>query len=296
MKIGFIFAGQGQQFLYMGQDLVDEYKSAHTLYKQAEAILGYDLLNLDQDKLNQTQYTQPALFVLGVVLDTILKQHNVNPNIVAGLSLGEYNALYSAGVFDFETGLKLIEKRAKLMSEAFELKETSMAACVRTDRETVASLIKDTGIEICNVNTYSQIVIGGYTKDLEVLLPILKQNKVRALPLKVSCVSHMSLLKEASEDFGKILETVEFKIPKIKFINNVDAMIQEDNFKDSLKRQISQKTELALSIQKMIDMDVTRIIEVGPKNTISKFVKEINKDIETFNVYDINTLKEYYHE
>ncbi|HZJ87401.1 MAG TPA: ACP S-malonyltransferase, partial [Erysipelothrix sp.] len=261
MKIGFIFAGQGQQFLYMGQDLVKEYDIAQNLYTQAHKVLGYDVLHLDKEKLNQTKYTQVALFVLSCVLNDILKDKGIKPNVVAGLSLGEYNALYSAEVFDFETGLKLIQKRAKLMHDAFEPYETGMAACLRTDRDTITKVLENTEIEICNVNTPSQIVIGGNTAKLDEVLVKLKKEKIRAIKLRVSSVSHMSLLKNESEKLKDILTNVSFNKPRFKFINNVEAKFQTEHFEDTLARQISENTELALSIQKMIDEGIDTILE-----------------------------------
>ncbi len=293
MRIGFIFAGQGQQFLYMGQDLAQNYKTAQKIYTRAESIVEYDVLSLDQEKLNQTEYTQVALYVLSCALNDVLKEQGIEPSMVAGLSLGEYNALYSADVFDFETGLKLIQKRAKLMQDAFEPYETGMAACLRTDRHTIEKLLENTDVEICNVNTPSQIVIGGRSKDLDEVLKTFKENKIRAIKLKVSSVSHMSLLSKESEALKKILDEIEFNEPSVPFINNVDATFQTKDFSESLSRQISENTELAQSIQLMIDEGIQSILEIGPKNTITKFVKEIDPSIQTFNIYDENTLKEW---
>ncbi len=292
MKIGFIFAGQGQQFLYMGKDLAETYPSAKALYLEAQEILGYDVLNLDEEKLHQTEYTQPALFTLGVVLDTVLKEKGITPDMVAGLSLGEYNALVSAEILDFKQALQVIQKRARLMSQAFEPFETAMAACVRTDRQSIEDALKGTNIEVCNVNTPSQIVIGGKKDELDAVVQDLKAQKIRALMLKVSTVSHMSLLKDETKKLKEIIAPLNFSKPKVPFINNVEAKIQDDNFADTLSRQISEPTLMADSIQKMLDEGVDTIIEVGPKNTIVKFVREINKEIDTFNVYDQETLKE----
>ena len=291
MKYGFVFAGQGQQFLYMGQDLC-VYPSVQKIYDQAKDILGYDVLNLGEEKLNQTQFTQPALFTLGVALDRLLKEKGIEPSVVCGLSLGEYNALVSSGALDFETALRIIQKRAALMASAFLPNETGMAACLRTSQEAVEEALKDSEIEICNVNTPTQIVIGGKKDALEIVLRELKEKKIRAISLKVSTVSHMSLLKSQSEKLKTILDDVSFSKPKVKFINNVDACFQEDNFSETLARQISEKTQLALSIEKMIKEGVDTIFEVGPKNTIVKFIKEIDPTIPTQNVYDLSSLQE----
>ena len=295
MKIGFIFAGQGQQFLYMGQDLYEAYPEAKRIYDEATEILGYDVLNLDEAKLIQTRYTQPALFTLGAVLDRVLKQEGIKPDVVAGLSLGEYNALYSSSILDFKEALELIQKRAILMQDAFEPYTTSMAACLRTDLKTVEDLLENTKVEVCNVNTPSQIVIGGLKEDLDEVLIKLKENKVRAIPLKVSTVSHMSLLDQEAKLLKEELDKIIFKTPQIPFINNVEASFQEDNFADTLSRQISNRTLMAKTIQLMLDEGVETIIEVGPKKTIVSFVKEINKATKTYNVYDLESLKELLH-
>lgn len=288
-KLGFIFAGQGQQFSYMGQDLIETFPQAKARYEQANALLNLDVVTLN---LESTHHTQVALFVLEAVLDDLLKAHEVIPSVVCGLSLGEYGALYSSGAISFEDGLKIIDKRGALMDAAFEKGETKMAACVRTNRETVARLIQDLDVEICNVNTPSQIVIGGKSRDVDAAIVHLKENKVRAIPLKVATVSHMSLLKEQSDALKTYLETFTFNKPTIPFINNLHAAFQEDNFPETLARQISETTELCASIELMLDQGVTEIIEVGPKGAISKFVKEINPDIPVYNIYDVETLKE----
>lgn len=289
-KLGFIFAGQGQQFSYMGQDLIETFPQARARYEQANAWLKLDLVSLN---LESTHHTQLALFVLEAVLDDLLKAHEVIPSVVCGLSLGEYGALYSSGAVSFEDGLKIIDKRGSLMEAAFEKGATKMAACIRTDRESVARLIQDFDVEICNVNTPSQIVIGGKSRDVDAAMVHLKENKVRTIPLKVATVSHMSLLKKQSDALKTHLKTITFRKPTIPFINNLHATFQKDNFPETLARQISETTELCASIELMLDQGVTEIIEVGPKGAISKFVKEINPNIPVYNIYDVETLKEF---
>lgn len=292
MKYGFIFAGQGQQFYCMGQDLVTEYPLAEDIYNRAKKVLGYNILELSEEQLQQTLYTQPALYTLGHVLDCLLKENGVIPSIVSGLSLGEYNALTSAGVLSFEAGLKLISQRAKIMQEAFEPNTTGMAACIKTDKTTVSQAIANTNIEICNINTLSQIVIGGKKTELDEVVKKLKEKRIMAIPLKVSTVSHMSLMREASDKLGKILRKVKFNEPKIDFINNLHGDYQTSLFDNTLARHISEPTELATAILKMQHDGITNFIEVGPKGSISKFVKELcGNDIVINNVYDLETLK-----
>lgn len=294
MKIGFIFAGQGQQFLYMGQDLAEAYPAVASIYQRAYEILGYDVLSLDEAALSQTQYTQPALYVLGHALDTILKLRGVIPDCTAGLSLGELNALTSSGSLSFDQGLALISKRAAIMQHAYEPHVTGMIACLKTDRETIEKLIAHTNIEICNVNSQSQIVIGGYTAELQETIPVLKKNRIMAVPLKVSTVSHMSLLKDASLQLRHELESVTFDVPQIAFINNIDAVFQNDGFVDTLSRHISEPTEFYQLIQKMYENGIRQYIEIGPKGSLSKLIKEICgvENVITQNIYNVETLGE----
>lgn len=298
MKIGFIFAGQGQQFLDMGQDLVENCSFAKEIYSEAEAILGYSLLSLSKDQLENTEYTQPALYTLGAVLDKLLKNKNIEPSYVAGLSLGEYNALLSADVFTFSEGLKLIEKRAKIMANAFKENETGMIACLKTSYAAIEEILSESSLEICNYNSPSQIVLGGMSDEVTRMLPILKANKIIAIPLKVSTVSHMSLLNAASLELAKVLATVDFKTPKIDFINNLQAQIQNDNFVDTLAKHIASPTQLYKSVEEMYDLGVRHFIEVGPKGSIRKLIKEIIKDDDVIisNVYDLKTLEGVSHE
>lgn len=291
MKTGFIFAGQGQQFFNMGKDLAENHEEVKAIYDLAASVLAYNPLDLSEEDLKKTLYTQPALYVLNHSIDVLMKEKGIVPDFVCGLSLGEYNALLSAEVFDFTQGLKLIQKRAHIMQYALEENTTAMVACLKTSQEAIAALIDGTGLEICNFNTPSQIVIGGYKKDIEQILPILKEAKIMAVPLKVSTVSHMSLLKDASLELREELLGIDFQSPKIDFINNLEAKVQKDGFADTLSRHIAQATHLSESIQLMQAQGIERFIEIGPKGSISKFVKEIcGKDALVYNVYDEATL------
>lgn len=293
MKTGFIFAGQGQQFLDMGKDLVSKYPLAQEKYDIAQEILGYDLLNLNLESLNNTKFTQPALYVLNAVLADILKLHHIEAEVVAGLSLGEYNALLYSGVFSFSDGLKIIKERAYLMANAYSENETGMLACLKVDIDQVNELIKDSSLEICNINTPSQIVVGGFRDEVVRMRKVFKENKVLAIPLKVSTISHTSLLKDQSVTLHSILSNFEYNKPKVDFVNNLNGELQSDNFILSLSKHISHPTNLSKSISLMKELEVRRFIEVGPKGSISKFVKEIVNDdsIEILNVYDITSLE-----
>lgn len=292
MKRAFLFAGQGQQFLHMGQDLAEAYPVVSKMYQTAEKISGIDILNLDEASLNQTRNTQLALYVLECAISELLK--DIAVDVVAGLSLGEYAALTKAGVIDFETGVTLIQKRGAIMDSAFESGTTGMVALLKTNIEAVEAALSESGVEVCNYNTESQIVIGGKQSDIEVLMPQLKDAGIRmAIPLKVSSVSHMSLLLPASNELRVVLDTIEFKQPTLDFIGNVSADYQTEGFAQSLQQQISQRTRMYETITRMIQDGVEEFIEIGPKGSISKFVAASDKSLKTFCIYDLESLLAY---
>lgn len=292
MRRALIFAGQGQQFLHMGQDLAAAYPQVQALYDKAQAISGIDILNLNEEDINQTRFTQLALYVLECSVLSLLE--DLKYDVVCGLSLGEYGALTAAKVLDFEAGVKLLQKRGAIMDQAFDPGTTGMAALLKTDIDTVEAALKDTNIEICNYNTASQIVIGGLKSDLEAITPILKEKGIRMIiPLKVSSVSHMSLLEDASVQLREVLDKVDFKAPQCQFIANVSADYQVDGFAQSLQKQISQRTRMHETITRMANDGVREFVEIGPAGSLSKFIKAYDKSLVTDCIYDLETLKLY---
>ncbi|MDR1782366.1 MAG: ACP S-malonyltransferase [Bacilli bacterium] len=304
MKIGFIFAGQGNQYQGMGQDLYEKYPLVKDYFNKANMILGYDLYNIclnnPDNKLNDTIYTQPALVTLDHCLYKLLEINNIKPHIIAGLSLGEYNALCASDVITFEDMINIIKQRALIMSNAFKKDSTGMAAILKANPHEVEQLLKDNfnnEVAICNYNTDDQVVIGGYKDCLNDAISFLKERGYkRIIPLQVSVVSHMNLLNKASDLLKEELEKYHFNIPKYLFINNINATFQVDNFVPSLARQISCPTKMAQTIKLMLENDIDTFIEIGPKKTISSFIKSIaskqDKEIKIFNVYDDKTLLE----
>lgn len=291
MKIAFLFAGQGQQFLNMGKDLCENYPVCASYYQKAQDILEMDLLNLDLETLNQTQYTQTALYVLGCAIGALLEEKGIIPEVVGGLSLGEYNALEIAKVFTFEEGLNIVSARGKIMQEALPSGYSKMAAVLKTDTDQVERLIQDLPVEICNYNTPSQTIIGGTTEQVDEAILTLKDAGIRFIvPLKVSVVSHHPLLKEASIALKEELAKHSFHSPQYPFINNIEAKYQTDNFVNSLSNHIIKPTQFKNMIEQMKQDGIDTYIEIGPKNTLSKFVKEIDPNATTYNVYDMQTL------
>lgn len=277
--LAYIFPGQGAQVLGMGKDLLNDFI---TLEKKASEILGYSLKALcleDKDKtLHQTQYTQPALFAVNAL--TYIKQFEetgVDPDYLAGHSLGEYNALFAADVFDFATGIKLVQKRGELMARA---RNGAMAAVIGSDLNAVITLVKAKApqVDIANFNSDVQLVLSGPKEALAALQKELEQAGCRYIPLAVSASFHSRYMAEAAQEFRQYLESVAIRPPKIKVISNVRAQpypAEPGAIRDLLAEQIVSSVRWKDSILYMRQHQVEEFVEMGPGNVLTGLLKNI---------------------
>ena len=303
MKLAVLFAGQGQQFAGQGRDLAEKWACARVVYDVAASALGYNVLGLEEPEIHQTAFTQPAMVSLNHALFSILVENGFVPEWTAGLSLGEYNGLLAAGVLDFPECVALVEKRGAMMAGALVPGTTGMAAVLRTNLQMVEEVLARQEfagkVAVCNVNTHEQIVIGGFLEELELASEVLRGLGVkRVVPLSVSTVSHTALLREAGEALRTELERVVFRKPNTVFVNNVEAKAQSEGFVESLTRQISEPTRMNESIRFMLAEGADTFVELGPKGSLSGFVRAIAKDvcpdkvIRILNAYDVPTLSQ----
>lgn len=286
----YVFPGQGAQFVGMGKELFKEYPE-HV--KKADAILGYSIEELctvdSKEQLNLTQYTQPALFVVSALsyLDYIAK--NGKPDIVAGHSLGEYNALFAAGAFSFETGVKLVKKRGELMGNA---NGGAMAAIIGMDENQVREVITKYNlddVDISNLNTPKQTVIASTKEGIERAKAIFEGENVRRyVPLKVSAAFHSRYMKEAQEQFASYIEDFTFSDLEIPVISNYKALpYGAGEVKENLVKQLGSTVRWVESVWTMEAMGCTDIVEIGPGNVLTNMVKKIGleTDDEVKNAY-----------
>ena len=305
MKIAFIFSGQGSQYIGMGKELYDNIPSCKKIYDKANEVLGFDLKELifngDKEELNITENTQPAILTTSIAILQAIKDKGINPDIVAGLSLGEYSALVASDALDFETAVSLVKKRGRFMQEAVPQGIGSMVAVIGLEEDKIKKVLKVASasgiVEIANYNTNNQIVIGGENAAVELASELLKESGARrVIPLKVSGPFHTSLLNEASIKLKNEFENIHFNTPKIKTITNVTADFIEngDEIKNLLINQVKSSVRWSETIERMLDEGIDTFIEIGPLKTLSSFVREISKEkkvaVKIFNVEDLKSL------
>lgn len=305
MKVAFIFSGQGSQYIGMGKELYESIPTCREVYDNANEVLGFNLKDLifngEKEELDITENTQPAILTTSIAILQAIKEKGINPEIVAGLSLGEYSALVASESLSFESAVALVKKRGRFMQEAVPQGIGSMAAVIGLDEDKIKKVLKvasEKGIvEIANYNTNNQIVIGGEKEAVDLASDLLKEcGARRVIPLKVSGPFHTSLLEEASIKLEKELENVNFNNPKVKVITNVTADFIEDKneIKELLRKQVKSSVKWSETIEKMIDEGIDTFIEIGPLKTLSSFVREISKEkkavVKIFNVEDIKSL------
>jgi malonyl CoA-acyl carrier protein transacylase len=277
----YVFPGQGSQTLGMGKDLFDHYPEFVSL---ADDILGYSISDLclsdPHQQLNQTQYTQPALFIVNA-LSYLKKQADTatSPVYLAGHSLGEYNAMFAAGVFDFATGLKLVQKRGLLMSQ---VKEGGMAAVVGLPAEKISSVLLENNlaeVSIANYNSYSQSVISGLKTKIDLAIPLFEEaGATLVISLKVSGAFHTVLMKPAQEQFADFLKNFTFSAPQIPVIANLTAEPYPSGASEIstlLQEQISHPVRWTATIENLLERGVTTFTEIGPGSVLSGLIRRI---------------------
>lgn len=299
MKTAFLFSGQGAQKLGMAKDLFDEFAIVRETFDQASQVLGYNLRELidnDEAKLNETQYTQPAILTTSVAILRLLSAKGIQPDLVAGLSLGEYSALVASGALGFAEAVALVAKRGQYMTEAAPTGSGKMVAVMNTDAaliEDICTKASERGIvSPANYNTPAQIVIGGQAAAVDYAVELLKEAGVkRMIELKVSGPFHTAILKPASEKLAKELEHVNFNNFKLALISNTTAKVMQDSeIKELLTRQVMEPVRFYESVETMKALGVDRFVEVGPGKVLSGFIKKIDKEASFTNVEDLVSL------
>ena len=290
-QTAFIFPGQGAQEPGMGKDFYENSASAREVFDQAESLLGLNMKKLcfeENEKLNITEYTQIALLTACMAMERVVREQGVTPQVTAGLSLGEYCAIVSAGGMELSDAMRLVRKRGILMQEAVPAGEGSMAAVLGMDGPSIEKVLEGRdGVWIANYNCPGQIVITGYKAPVEEASKALQEaGAKRVLPLKVSGPFHSPLMDPAGEGLKEVFDQMELSSLKLPYVTNVTAEYVSDiaRTKDLLIRQVSSSVRWQQSVEAMIAAGVDTFVEIGPGRTLTGFLRKIDRQVKGYNI------------
>lgn len=290
-RIAFIYPGQGAQVCGMGKDFYEQTELGKQVFDLATKLLGFSVPELcftENDRLDITEYTQAAMVTASIAMTKVLESRGVKPDVAAGLSLGEYCALYAAGVISEADAIATVRQRGILMQEEVPAGQGAMAAVLAMDAAAIEAVIADMdGVQIANYNCPGQIVISGKKEVVEEACGKLKEaGAKRTVMLNVSGPFHSRMLTGAGEKLGQVLEHVEVHTPVIPYVANVTAAYVTDagDVKPLLMKQVSSSVRWQQSVETMLADRVDTFIEIGPGKTLAGFMRKIDRTAKVLNI------------
>ena len=300
-KLAFVFPGQGAQTIGMGKEFFDNYDVAKRLFKEADEALGYSIMKMcfegPEEDLRLTANTQPAIFTVSVIAAEILKENGIMPDIAGGHSLGEYSALVTAGVMDFQDAVLLVHKRGAYMQEAVPVGEGGMAAVLGLDREKIVEICNavsaDAPVQAVNFNCPGQTVVAGAAKGVEMASARLVEAGAKCIPLPVSAPFHSTLMEPAAAKLAVELNKVEIRDALFPVVANVSGEIVTEAaaIKESLVKQAASPVKWEDCVETMTKYGADTFIEAGPGKTLCGFNKRIDRKLKSLNVENIVSLQ-----
>lgn len=301
-KTALLFSGQGAQSVGMGKDLAAEFPAAAALFEKADSILGYPLSRIafegPTEELTKTSVCQPALYVHGLACLAVLKEKlpALEFHATAGLSLGEFTAHAAAGTFDFETGLRLVDKRARAMQEACEASTGGMAAIIGGEEDRVRELAAAADVDVANINAPGQIVLSGEASKIVMAVSLAKEYSARkAVELTVAGAFHSRLMEPAYQSLSVALAETQMLAPRVPVVCNVDAIEVRDpqTIRRTLADQVTGSVCWSQSVEYLIDkLHIEQFIELGPGGVIAGLVGRIRKGTPITSVSNVASLEE----
>ncbi len=299
MSVAFIFPGQGAQVTGMGRDFYEQTDTGRKVFDKASQLLGFSMPELcfePNERLDLTEYTQAAMVTVSIaMMKVLMEETKIRPDVAAGLSLGEYCALFATGAMSEEDAITAVRKRGILMQQAVPAGIGSMAAILGMEAAGIEAVLADLKeVQIANYNCPGQIVISGKKEAVELAGEKLKgAGAKRVIPLNVSGPFHSCMLSETGKELGKALEGVELHPLKIPYVANVtaDYVTDRNEIKGLLEKQVSHSVRWQQSVETMLSHGVDTFIEIGPGKTLSGFMKKISRNVKTVNIEKLEDLE-----
>jgi [acyl-carrier-protein] S-malonyltransferase len=299
-EVALLFAGQGAQVVGMGKDLADQFPVAADLFRRADEILSRKLSDIAWngpiEELTKTSNCQPALFVHGLACLAILRELAGNFPIggAAGLSLGEMTAHAAAGTFDFENGLKLVQKRGSFMDEACAATVGGMAAMIGADENAVRQLADEEDVDVANVNSPGQVVISGELAKVEAAVGVAKEHGIRrATMLNVAGAYHSRLMQSGYEKLGGALAHVVVQPPRFPVVSNVTGMEVRTpvEIRRTLQDQVTGTVRWVDCMERLLDLGCDLFVELGPGGVLAGLLKRTRQDVDVVSVSDVESVR-----